>query len=93
MGWKEPDKTPKPFDPALYKDEGHCESWYKNSQDRWIKDFAPWYELIGVYEIDKDKYLYRFERLEKLRHELHMYAPRFYNVTIMTEKKDEGVVE
>ena len=90
MGWKEPDHEPKPFDASLYKDEGHWNTTYPDSQDRWVSDFKPHYELVGIYDIEKNKYLYRFERVEALRGELSPYSPRFYNVTIVTtEKKDE----
>ena len=90
MAWAPANEKPKPFDTALYKDEGHWNSAYPDSQDRWVKDFKPHYDLIGVYEVDKNVSLYRFMRDESLKHELSPYSPRFYNVTIMHINQDDN---
>ena len=62
---------------------------YPDSQDRWISDFKPYYEMVGEYELDNGEVLYRFEAVADRHHELDPSSPNFHNVVIRHEKKAE----
>jgi len=82
MGWSQPEEKSKEYDASLYKEERMWNSVYADSQERWIADFKPWYDLVGVYDVDEKNTLYRFQLDESRKAELSPYSPRFYNVLI-----------
>lgn len=80
MAWaNEKKKVP---DASTYREEAHWVSEYANSEDRWVADFKPYYDLVGVYDVDSACVLYRFILDDSRKDELGPYPPKFQNVLI-----------
>lgn len=80
MAWAKKDE--QDWDPSTYKEERTWFSGYPDSQDRWVADFKPCYDLVAVYEIDERQSLYRFQLDSRYKTELAPWMSKFYNVVI-----------
>lgn len=84
MGWSY--EKPKEVDPATIRTESNWTSDYPDSQDTWLEAMSPYYELVGEYEIDEMRTLYRYEIVESRKSELEPWSPKFHNVVISHSK-------
>jgi len=75
------------LNPLAHISEHIWESGRPDSQERWIEDFKPYYDLIGIYRIDNTHAMYRFQKNEALSGELKPKAYMFENVIINHTKQ------
>ena len=86
MGWREMDKSEE-LKPRVAREETNWDSAYADSFDYWHSGLTPYYNLVGVYELDEEHKLYRFQIDESRRAEIVPWSPNFHNVTIHHPKK------
>jgi hypothetical protein len=78
MAWKKEESNVV----VEYKEERCWESGYTASQERWIKDFKPYYDLVDVYDIDDKRVLYRFKLDSIAVSRVDPLSPKFWNIII-----------